>query len=368
MSKIVIDARLYGLENKGIGRYLINLIKELKNLRTEEQFVLLLKKKYYENLIIPRNWKKVRCDIDQYSVNEQTLLPKVIANLSPDLFHSPHTNFPVLYRGKYVLTVHDLIQLDYNPSSSNLFYPYYILKHISLKFVFEKAIRGAEKIIVPTKHVESLLLDRGISKKKIIQMYYGVDQSIVGVSSKRLLKKFGISEPYFVYVGALFPHKNVRTAVDAIEKVDANFVIVSSDDKFSDSLKEYVKEKALDRKVIFLSGLSDPDMGSLLNGSIAYVLPTFSEGFGLTGLEAITIGTILLSSNIPVLKEVYGHSATYFDPMSDESITEKMKKVLAFKKDIREKNIRESKKILKKYSWRKMAKETLSVYSNALMN
>ncbi|MCX6704566.1 MAG: hypothetical protein NTZ07_03950, partial [Candidatus Woesebacteria bacterium] len=57
--KILIDGRLYGLENAGLGRYLINLISELSRLDEKNEYVLLLRKKYFDGLSLPANWKKV---------------------------------------------------------------------------------------------------------------------------------------------------------------------------------------------------------------------------------------------------------------------------------------------------------------------
>ena len=64
MSKtILIDARLYGLENSGIGRYLINLIDELSNIDKNNKYVLLLKKKYFNKLKLANNFIIVRVNL-----------------------------------------------------------------------------------------------------------------------------------------------------------------------------------------------------------------------------------------------------------------------------------------------------------------
>ena len=58
--RIVIDARLYGLENAGLGRYTINLINELQKIDSKNEYLVLLRKKYFNRLNLTSNWKKYR--------------------------------------------------------------------------------------------------------------------------------------------------------------------------------------------------------------------------------------------------------------------------------------------------------------------
>ena len=95
--KILIDARLYGLENAGVGRYLMNLVEEIIKLRNKERFVILLRKKYFNELNLPEGWKKVLADFGHYTFSEQFKLPQIISKENPDLTHFPHFNIPIFY-------------------------------------------------------------------------------------------------------------------------------------------------------------------------------------------------------------------------------------------------------------------------------
>jgi hypothetical protein len=85
--KILIDARLYGLENAGLGRYLVNLISELASIDKKNKYVLLLRKKYFKELSVPGNWEKVLADFGHYSFVEQAKLPRIISKHEPDIVH-----------------------------------------------------------------------------------------------------------------------------------------------------------------------------------------------------------------------------------------------------------------------------------------
>jgi glycosyltransferase involved in cell wall biosynthesis len=100
----------------------------------------------------------------------------------------------------------------------------------------------------------------------------------------------------------------------------------------------------------------------LYKNSKSFVFATLSEGFGLPPKEAVESGTFAIISDIPVLKEVYKDSVLYFDPYNVESIVSAMENVLKMPETTRQQKIKYAQDFLKKYSWLKMAKETLKIY------
>ena len=74
-------------------------------------------------------------------------------------------------------------------------------------------------------------------------------------------------------------------------------------------------------------------------------------------------GTLSLVSDIPVFREVYKDAAIYFNPYDFSSIAKTMKEVLQLNKEERRKRIESGQEFVKRYSWRKMAEETLKIYN-----
>ena len=372
--KILIDARLYGLENAGLGRYLVNLIDELANIDKKNGYIVLLRKKYFKELSVPENWEKVLADFKHYSFAEQIRLPKIISKYQPTITHFPHFNVPLFFKGKYIVTIHDiLMHKQKGREATTLSAPTYYLKRMGYHRVFKRAVSGSEKIIVPSKFVKKELIDYyGLRKEKIAVTYEGADTGIVGRGKKEnVFKKYNISSPYFIYAGNAYPHKNLKRAIEAIvllnEENDKKvlFVMTSARNAFTEKLKEIVKKAKAEKYVKFLGFVPDHDLGTLFKHSIAFVFPSLSEGFGLPGIEAIQAGTLVLASDIPVFKEVYEDNVSYFNPFDFSSMTKVMKSTMVLSQKEREACLTKSQDFIKKYSWTTMAKQTLKVYENS---
>ena len=98
--------------------------------------------------------------------------------------------------------------------------------------------------------------------------------------------------------------------------------------------------------------------------ALALIHPSKSEGFGLTGLEAMAVGVPVISSVAASLPEIYDDAAEYIDPDSAYDIALKIQE-LNQDKTIGESLISKGKKRVKTYSWDKMAKQTLKIYQKA---
>ncbi len=176
------------------------------------------------------------------------------------------------------------------------------------------------------------------------------------------MKEFNL--PYFLYVGNAYPHKNLERVIKVAAHSKFLFYIVTSRNIFTERLQETIKKLNAQNYVKLLGFVSDEELKELYQNSIGFIFPSISEGFGLPGLEAMKAGTILLASNIAVFKEIYGNHAIYFDALDLKSIDSAVKKALELTKVEAAKMIKENKEFVKRYSWEKMAKETLEVYNS----
>jgi len=370
--KILIDARLYGLENAGLGRYTINLVRHLSKQDKTNNYTILLRNRYFNRLKLPSNWKKIEADFRHYSIAEQIKLPFILYREKPDLVHYLHFNVAIFYFGRYVVTIHDLLMHHFTGGEvTTLPKLLYYIRRLGYKIAFLKAIKGSALIITPSKAMKNGIIEEyEVKAEKITVTYEGVDDQIVKKEkgSRKVLDKYKIDRPYFFYVGNAYPHKNLECAIAAIGKVNKRkkngvyFVIAGSRGEFKKRLEEKVGVVGAQKDIKLVGYISDEELSVLMSKSLAFVYPSFMEGFGLQGLEAMSSETLVLASDIPVFREVYKGAAIYFNPKKADLLADEMIKVVNMKENKREKLIEKGKSLVKLYSWKDTAKRTIGAY------
>jgi glycosyltransferase involved in cell wall biosynthesis len=170
--------------------------------------------------------------------------------------------------------------------------------------------------------------------------------------------------PYFIYTGNAYPHKNLEKAIRACVNLKVNFYIVTSRNVFSERLEKLIKKLNATNYVKLLGFVEDRELVVLYKNSVGFIFPSLSEGFGLPGLEAMKAETLVLCSDIPVFREIYGRQVFYFNPRNVQSIEKTISEVLSLKESERRKMIFDARAFIKRYSWEKMAKQTLEVYNS----
>lgn len=376
--KIVIDARMYGTEYTGIGRYIKNLVDNLQKQDRKTKYFVLLKSKYYKNLRLASNFEKVLADFDHYSLQEQIKLPKILNNLGPDLVHFPHFNVPLFYNGKFVVTIHDSIMSKQKGKNATTRQKYlFSIKRLGYERVFNHALKNSVKIITPTDFVkDDLIKNYSLEKEKIKTIYEAVDDNVKPIRGKSREYKSSfkniLNKKYFIYAGNAYPHKNIKRLVEAVKylnydlKQEIKLVLVTRKNEFRKRLTEFSKNIDAYKHLFFTKYLSDDELGYLYSKSHAFVYPSTEEGFGLQGLEAIANQTLLLASDIKVFKEVYKDAAIYFNPYDFSSIQKAMFDSLNMPRLKYDDKIKNSQQILENYSLEKMAIETVKIYEKVI--
>jgi glycosyltransferase involved in cell wall biosynthesis len=373
--KIGIDCRLAGSKHAGIGRYTESLLLNLLNKKTKNKWVLFfysqeqakdVLKKNIEN----KNVEVVITPIKHYSLKEQTKLPKIFQSFNLDLLHVPHFNIPIFYtlwgrgKGKLVVTIHDLLWHEYKGGKATTLTPIkYFLKYFFYKIITRVAVNKAQKILVPAETIKNTVIKfYPKTKDKIVVTKEGGKIWNKEIKTTKRFKKT------LLYVGSLYPHKNIKVVIRALTTLrDYKLLIAGSRNVFRDKVESFVKYKEVSDRVTFLGYVDDKKLAELYTKVTALVQPSFSEGFGLTGVEAMSLGTPILASNIPIFKEIYQDVAFYFSPHSESSFVSKVHELekINQKENYRKIQMKKSTNLAKTYDWGKMASQTLKVY-NAL--
>lgn len=372
--RIGIDARM--IKATGLGRYIENLILELGKRDKKNNYIVFLKKKEFEGFKVPNeNFVKVLADFHWYTKDEQIYFPRIIEKQNLDLMHFPHFNVPLLYKGRYVITIHDLtLHAHKTVRASTKSALTYQFKHFLYKFIIKRAANRALKIIVPSsftkKDVVKILKIK--PEKVAVTLEGGPSQQLLKSKPDfEVLNKFNINKPYIFYVGNCYPHKNIEKLAKATailhekQGKDIFLVLAGKEDEFYLRLNKFLRENGYENFVKILGFVTDSELSALYQKASVYPFPSLNEGFGLPPLEAMAFGVPVATSNISCLPEICGEAAVYFDPHSSKDIAEKLNLVLSNEK-LRKKLIEKGKQQVKKYSWAKMAQETLKVYEESI--
>lgn len=369
--KILIDARMYGTENGGIGRYVSSLVTGLMAIDKRNNYILLLRKKYYNEIIVPEGWGKRLVDIRHYSFKEQVVLPGILRKENADIVHFPHFNIPIMFKGKYVVTIHDmLMHKRTGMNATTLPFCLYLVKRLGYKKTFSHAVNYASKIIVPTDFVKQELTRYFPGKSKAMSVIYeGVDKKVKAkLISSAYIRKNKIPIPYFLYVGSVYPHKNVERLIEAIGALNRqsykkiHLVVVTPRNVFQKRLNDFVKKHNAYDYVVFTGFVSDDELAALYKNAVSFVYPSKEEGFGLPGLEAMANETLVLASDIPVFREIYKNNAVYFNPYDFSSIQKAMADVMAIENARKSVITKRAKKYATKFSWEENCRRTLALY------
>ena len=361
MKHIIIDARLYGPKHTGLGRYTKNLLMSLPP--SDYRFTLLV----YPELLneikkdLGNEYNYVTTNLRHYSVSEQISLPFLLNSLKPDLVHFTHLDKPIFYFGKSIVTVHDLIRHFSKGGETTTKSPLFYWPKYFGYLLMTKIILATSYIIVPSNFWRDFIIKKyNFDPQKIITTYEAVDPSFVSTKIPSKIKN------YILYTGNLYPHKNIDIILQALPKLpDLKLKIICARSVFTNRIEKLVDKYNLKNQVEFLGYVPDKEFSMLYSQALALVHPSFLEGFSLTGLEAMSLNCPVIASNASCLPEIYQNSVLYFDPHNSNELVSQIKK-LQTNPELRQDLIRKGVLQVKKYSWTKTAKETMSFYQRCL--
>lgn len=370
--RIGIDARMYGSGFTGIGRYTYELIHNLAQLDSSNDYVIFLRKEAFDGFVPPNTrFKKVLADFPHYSFAEQTCFLSVLNREKLDLMHFCHFNAPVFYRRPFVVTIHDLTLSFFPGKKMNGW-----LRRIAYQFVLRAVTRHARRIIAVSGHTKKDLQTLlGIPDDKISVIFNGVNPDFGTPSSldpKALRAQFSLLKPYFLYTGVWRDHKNIVGLLKAFHALQVEseqcyqLVITGRPNPNYPEVPETVKALGLENEVRLTGLVGDEELKALYQQALAYVFPSFYEGFGFPPLEAMLCGIPVAASNTSSIPEICGSgNALFFDPYNVDEIKTAMRTV-ATDQELRKALIEQGSKHALRFKWDAMASAVLDVYNGIL--
>jgi glycosyltransferase involved in cell wall biosynthesis len=358
--KIGIDARSMSIKG-GVRNYILNLVKEISKIDKDNKYNIYYDSeknlgsfnyKNFNEILIKNNSRILIPFWEQIKLRNRIIKDKI------EVFHGMKNTIPIWLPKniKSIATIHDLTPFIFKKEVGFFDYFYW-------KFFIPLTIKKASRIIVisesTSRDVKELFPEY---KEKIELIYLG------GPSKKRnpqIAKK-----NFFLMVGAMRPRKNLMRVVKAFKEITKKYplfklYIVGKDfNNYKKIVQMEIKNLGIEKNVLIRGYAPQNDLDRYYSFSKGYIFTSLYEGFGLPILEAQSKGCPVITSNISSMPEISGDGAILVDPYNINEISNAMN-LLIKDKILTNSMIKKGYKNLKRFSWKKTAKETLEVYKNA---
>lgn len=321
--RLTIDARK--LKHSGIGRYIRNLLPGLLPQLNVARIDLLGNEtdlQPYRDLD-PRV-SVVPSDAGPHSLAEQRLAWSPALRRT-NLLWVPHYNVPLPYRGRLVVTIHDLAPIDLPEALQST------AKRAIARLWLGHAARRASAILTPSNFSRTRILEVLAPTAPVYTTPLAVDPDWPQLADAPPAHQQ--HSPYFLFVGNIKPNKNLTTLLSALQLLtdhpEVQLLIVGKQEGFhtADNLGRTLAD-SLGSRVSFVGAVNDSELISLYRGAAAFVMPSLYEGFGLPVLEAMRYGCPVIASATTSLPEVAGNAALLFDPRDPAALAEQLREVL----------------------------------------
>lgn len=379
-------------EGAGVGYYTYYLVKNLVRYDQANEYYL-----YFDELITDEaiadvvrgapNVQVKRFAFHQYKkmlpfAYSHILVTAFLTRDKLDVFHAPSGIMPYTYRGKSIITIHDLAiykHPEWFPEGR-------ISKAVSTKMLVPKSVDAATKIIAVSESTKRDLMELfSINAEKIKVIHEGVelpggaeDESYCKLYQP-IKKKYDITTDYFFSLGTLEPRKNLGLVIDALLQIleetpdllrNKEYLIAGVKGwKFQDifdkidEVNRIAQFKIGGSLVRYLGYIPHADKFPLMACSMFFVFPSLYEGFGLPVLEAMKLGTPVISSNVSSIPEVTADAALLINPGDIADIKGALIKFLK-NNEMREIYADRAQRQAEKFSWKEAAIKTIEVYKN----
>jgi glycosyltransferase involved in cell wall biosynthesis len=372
--RIAINTRfLLNGKMEGFGWYTYEICKRLVVNHPEHEFFFFFDRPFDEKWVFAKNVTPLvlsppaRHPILFYIWFEWSVT-KALKKHKIDLFFSPDGYLSLQTKIPQIATIHD-INFEYYPKDI----PFAARKY--LRYFFPKFAAKASEIITVSQYSKADIAQKyAIPESKIHVIWNGASDLFVPIAQAKkqyIQEKISNRKPYFLFVGALHPRKNLVRLINAYnlyaasEKENAFYLVIVGENLWKNKGFKVEMSTTSMKKIHFTGRLTLEDLTGIMAaaGALAYV-PYF-EGFGIPLAEAMKCGVPIVSGNLTSLPEVAAEAALYCDPMDEKSIENALREMAnneSLRKNLSQKSLERG----KLFSWDQAAAQVWNVLEKYL--
>lgn len=205
-----------------------------------------------------------------------------------------------VFSKNHIVTVHDVIPLNFPRNNRR--------QYFAFKYFLPIILKRALHIVTVSQ-----------TTKEAIKKYYGIDDSKISVISNAADRNTFKPDPNtaktnsLLTIGAFYPNKNIHELLEMHHLWQNKYTVdvISPESPYRSRLERFCLEAGIQSRVNFLSGVDEQMLIYKYRRARALIYPSWDEGFGLPLIEAMSTGTPVVASDIPVHREVCGDAAIY---------------------------------------------------------
>jgi glycosyltransferase involved in cell wall biosynthesis len=368
--RIAFDGTTLCPGRTGVGYYTEHLLRHLAEQARGDELVVVSNTDVDMALPLPSRVRVVRSRWRAPRlVWMQTLAPRMLGRLAPDVVHFTNGMMPFVRRAPTVVTIHDM---------SLTLYPRY---HPMRRVVLNRPL-----VNVAAQHADAIITVSESAKRDIVRLY-GLSADRVHVVHEaaapwfgpvtdraRLLavrERYGLGERFVLYVGTIEPRKNLSSLLDGFAQrrlagdLPHQLVCAGPYGWLSRDVEQRIERFGVKDAVRVLGYVPFEDLPAIYTLAEMFVFPSLYEGFGLPVVEAMACGAPVLIGPVPALSEIAGDAAEYVDRLDADALGAAIV-ALARDEDRREELSWRGLQRARVFSWARAARETLAVYRHAM--
>lgn len=367
--RIAVNTRFL-LKDKleGIGRFTFEVLKRMTHDHPDDEFIFFFDRPFDPSFVFEKNVTPVVLFPParhpwlfvwwyEFSVARALKKYKPDVFLSTDNFGVLHTKVPT------VLVVHDIAYTHFPDQVS------YLHRRFYQKYTPKFLKKAARIVTVSNFTKEDILTQFPIPDQKIAVACNGCDDDFQPVKKEivvQIRREYADGSPYFIYVGAIHPRKNVHRIIWAFNKFKANkpnnvkLLIVGRNAWMNKAVKAAYEGAQFKNDIKFVGYIKREKLPLLLGSALGLVYVSLFEGFGIPILEAMHAEVPVITSHSSSMPEVAGDAAVYVNPIFVKEIAKAMQ-FLNENKEMRASLIERGRQQRQKFSWKRA---TEVVYEN----
>lgn len=361
--RIAINTRFL-IKNKleGIGWFTKETVQRIVQQHPEHEFFLLFDRPWDNDFVFAPNVTPVKLFPPArhpflWILWFEVAVARFLKRHRIDLFVSTDGQIPLTSKVPAVTVIHD-INFEHFPQNIPFTARCYY------RFFFKQFAKKAHRIATVSEYSKSdICKTYNIPESKIDVVYNGANSAYTPLEPNQVAavrERITNGAPYFVFVGALNPRKNVARLLQAFNlfKQQTNsplkLVIVGEKMFKTTEISEAYNQLSYKDDVVFSGRLNIDQLSQVTGAALAMVYVPYFEGFGIPILEAMSCDVPLVASTKTSIPEVAGEAAYYVDPFSVESIAQGMK-LIATDPQLRDALIAKGRIQRQRFSWDKTA-------------